>query len=137
MGDITKMNMFNKIICLFPIFLILSISIFSNAACVNCNEQSNNLIPIISVSGGMGINIKVIGATEDTSIIITLKDAMIRYTNRYDTAKDTINIYVAIIDFGAILFGNFLLYVSVGNDIYSYHCQSFLFVFAYNFEPID
>ena len=99
-------------------------------------EQPNDLIPVISISGGLGIYIDVSGITDETSIIITLEDAKIRFINRHDY-RDSTKIYVAIVDFGAYIFDSFILHISMGNDIYSYQCKSLFFVFAFNFTPIE
>jgi hypothetical protein len=116
--------------------LILSTSILPTVACADYEKQANNKILVISVSGGMGIHIEVEGVTDETSIAITLEDANIRFINKNEFL-DSIDIYVAIIDFGGILFGSFVLHISVGNDVYSYQCRSFLLIFAYDFTPLE
>ena len=118
---------------------VLSTTLFTGIANADFKEKSNNLNPVISVSGGMGINIEIEGASDETSIVITLEGAFIRFIDRIDV-RDTIKIDVAILDFGAGAFLNpddFILHISVGNDIYSYESKSFLFVFTFDFNPIS
>jgi hypothetical protein len=98
-------------------------------------EKPNDLIPVISVSGGLGIYIDVEGITDETSIIVTIKDAKIRFIKKH-YYWDPTSIYVAIVDFGALIIDSFLLHISMGNDIYSYQCKSLFLVFAFNFTPI-
>jgi hypothetical protein len=135
---------FLTIVIIFLFFgLILTPNIYADSKtsleCVDNKKQSNDLTPVISVSGGFGIHIEIEGANDDTSIILTLEDAMIRYINRNDAVGGSINIFVAVLDLGSLLllFDTFVLHISVGNNLYSYQCQSFLLVFTYNFTPIE
>lgn len=126
-----------KMVCVFLMFLLLSTNLVLGMVNAENKNQSNNLIPVISVSGGLGINIEIEGATEETSIVITLEGALVRFISRQDH-RDSINIDVGIIDFGSFLDhpDDFKLHISVGNNVYSYDCKSFFFVFAFGFSPI-
>ena len=131
------MKITKKIFCLLSMFLLISTTLLTGIANADFKEQSNNLNPIISVSGGLGINIEIEGVNDETSIVITLDGAFIRFINRIDV-RDTIKIDVGTLDFGAFLGADdFILHISVGNNIYSYECKSFLFVFTFGFDPID
>lgn len=101
-------------------------------------EQPTDLIPTITVSGGLGITIEIEDVNEGKSVIIVTDGAKIRFQRRNDF-RNKIRIYVAITDLGDFpaLFDHFVLHISIGNDKYSYECKSFLFVFTFGFTPLD
>ena len=132
------MKISKKMICLFSIFLMLSTALLTGTVNADYKEQPSNLIPTITVRGGLGIIIEIEGATEETSVAIVTDGAIIRFQTRHDY-RNEIRIYVGIIDFGDFpaLFDDFVLHISIGNDKYSYECKSFLFVYTFGFTPID
>jgi hypothetical protein len=117
-------------------FLMINTTILTSKVTADYEEKPNKLIPTIIVKGGLGILITIYGITEETAVIVSIDDAIIRYSNSNEYYNH-INLFVGILDFGAIPFGNFKLYISIGNDIYSYQCRSFLFIFTYGITPID
>jgi hypothetical protein len=135
--------MYKKIIALLISFLFLITIIPITVISQNTNktiyvdgEQPINLIPTITLYGGIGVRIEIEGIPEGTIINISVENAKMMGSLTFEFIDD-IEIRLNIIDFMAFPFDSFILHISIDSETYSYQCRSFLFIFVYGITPID
>ena len=118
-------------------FLMLSSSFVTSAFSANI-ENKMNLIPTITVNGGLGIDIWIYNLDDDLAISANVVGAYLwsSYMNTYPPLNRA-NLHLNIIDFFGFLHGNFKLHILIENNKFSYECNSALFLFVYNIQPLD
>ena len=89
--------------------------------------------PIVLVRGGLGIKILIYGTDEETTIGAVVEDAVRIRSKESHILRNIVIIRLHIINF---LPGPFIVHVFVGNDVWSFECNSRFFVYVNDIKPV-
>lgn len=128
--------------CIF-FFILLCLSLINVNAIGNPDiqkekrESDSNILPIVPpivlVRGGLGISILIYGTDDETTIGAVVEDAIRLRSKESHILRNIVIIQLSIIN---IVPGPFIVHVFVGNDVWSFECESRFFVFVNDIKPV-